>query len=49
MGYSPAEVDQMSAWEFLACCDGYGGSAPSGGGAEDIDEEALREMGIRGF
>lgn len=23
MGFTPAEVGEMSLWEFLACADGY--------------------------
>lgn len=52
MGFTPREVDAMSAWEFAACADGYaeahgGKKARSHGG--DISDERLREMGVRGF
>lgn len=23
MGFTPREVDDMSLWEFVACCDGW--------------------------
>lgn len=51
MGFTPRQVDEMSAWEFQCCVVGYqeanGQKAKSGGG--DIDEARLREMGIEGF
>mgnify|MGYP005994845155 CR=1 FL=1 len=50
MGFTPREVDAMSLWEFMACCDGFrsangGSKGPSG----DLSEDELREMGIEGF
>lgn len=51
MGFVPAQIDRMSAWEYAACCAGY--SRANGGGARrgdaDIDDARLREMGIAGF
>jgi len=51
MGFTPAQVDAMSAWEFSACVEGYseahGGKRAGSGG--DISEERLRELGIEGF
>lgn len=51
MGFTPAQVDDMGLWEFLACKEGYeiahGGKKPKGSG--DIDEDRLRELGIEGF
>lgn len=48
MGFGPREVDAMSVWEFIACCDAF---AASKGGAPtaDIDDDRLREMGVVGF
>lgn len=50
MGFTPAQVDGMGFWEFLACLDGYaqahGGKKNKGG---DISEDRLAELGIEGF
>lgn len=49
MGFSPAQVQEMSPWEFMACADGFammhGAKAP----AEEISDERLAAMGIEGF
>lgn len=49
MGFSPAEVDAMTPWEFLACLDGYarakGWKLPQGGG-KAMSLERLHELGI---
>jgi hypothetical protein len=51
MGFTPAQVDAMSLWEFNACADAFakanGAKTQSGGG--DIADERLRELGIHGF
>lgn len=51
MGFTPEQVDRMSAWEFAACCKGY--NRANGVKEErqpgDIPDERLREMGIKGF
>lgn len=50
MGFTPAQVDAMSCWEWAACCDGFDrahGGKPKGSG--DIDDARMREMGIAGF
>lgn len=51
MGFSPADVDQMSPWAFLACLDGYGRAQgwdmkPQG---QPMTSDRLRELGIEGF
>lgn len=51
MGFTPAQVDRMTLWEFMACLDGYvasqGGEATRP--AADIDDDRLRALGIEGF
>lgn len=50
MGFTPREVDAMSLWEFMACCEGY--SVANGGKSEagaDVSDDDLRAMGIKGF
>ncbi len=48
MGFSPAQVGQMSIWEFNACCFGYskahGGDAPKGG--NPMSEDRMRDLGL---
>lgn len=51
MGFTPAQVDAMTIWEFLACSDGY---AESHGAKKkqqhgDMDENDLIAMGVEGF
>lgn len=51
MGFTPAEVGQMTPWEFMACLDGYGRSlgwntTPKG---TALSANRLRELGIEGF
>lgn len=48
MGFTPAQVDEMSVWEFTACVDGY---AEANGGKRgnrpvDVSEDQARAMGI---
>lgn len=49
MGFTPAQVDAMSAWQFMACCGGInesnGGNPPPG----EISDDRLRAMGVEGF
>lgn len=51
MGFTPAQVDGMTLWEFTVCMDGY--IASQGGEAArptvDIDDDRLRALGIEGF
>jgi len=53
MGFTPAEVDAMSVWEFRACIAGYaeahGTKKGRHHGAAEIDDTRLRAMGIKGF
>lgn len=52
MGFTPAEIDRMSLWEFLACSEGYAaahGGEKQSGHVGDIDDERLRAMGVEGF
>lgn len=51
MGFTPAEVNAMSMFEFLACTEGY---AEAHGGKKkqrlgSMDDDDLRAMGIEGF
>lgn len=51
MGFTPAQVGQMTPWEFMACVDGYGKSkgwndSPKG---KPMSVARLRELGIEGF
>lgn len=51
MGFTPAEVQGMSLWEFQACSDGFHlmhGGKPAAGDA-DLSESDLAAMGIEGF
>lgn len=50
MGFTPREVDQMTAWEFLACIEGveaHNGAKPRA--ENDMDDERLAALGIEGF
>ena len=54
MGFSPAQVGQMTPWEFMACLEGFGrayGWKPGGGGgaADAITDEQVAALGIEGF
>lgn len=50
MGFTPQQVNEMSAWEFSACAEGFRSDADAGRGEpSDIDDHRLREMGIKGF
>lgn len=52
MGFTPEQVDRMSAWEFAACSAGYAkahGGGKDHGEPADIDDHRLRELGIKGF
>lgn len=48
MGFSPAQVDEMTKWEFWACLDGcadqIGLKSNNGGKAMSLDR--LQELGI---
>ena len=51
MGFTPAQIDEMTVWEFMACSDGYvtahGGKKKAALG--DMDNHDLRALGIEGF
>lgn len=50
MGFTPRQVDQMSAWEYAACVGGFDrDEAKRKGEFADVDDHRLREMGIEGF
>lgn len=52
MGFTPAQVDKMSLWEFMACADGVSkanGHKKSATGGDDVSDEKLRSMGVEGF
>lgn len=52
MGFTPAQVDAMSLWQYLACLDGYRAAHSGQEKSEplgDLDETELRAMGIVGF
>lgn len=50
MGFTPEQVNRMSAWEYSACCTGFGDGSDKGNGEPgDIEDHRLREMGIKGF
>lgn len=51
MGFTPAEVDAMSLWEFASCVHGYG-RAHGGDKAKEgtpMSEDRMRELGIEGL
>lgn len=51
MGFTPQQVDEMSAWEFQACVRGY--NRANGGGddrpARSMSDRHLADLGIEGF
>jgi hypothetical protein len=48
MGFTPAQVDAMSAWEFTACAAGYGRA--HGGvaerGPDGMSDQRMRDLGL---
>lgn len=52
-GFTPAQVDQMSLWEFSCVMAGlaemHGGKSGTAGGEPPFTDEELRNMGIVGF
>lgn len=48
MGFTPAQVDDMSAWEFSACAQGHnkahGGDKPTEG--REMGEQHMRDLGL---
>ena len=48
MGFTPAQVDAMSVWEFLACRDGFQADKPRGS-SDDLDDDWMRAQGVEGF
>jgi hypothetical protein len=48
MGFTPAQVDGMSAWEFTACAAGF--ARAHGGGGEgtgrEMSVERMRDLGL---
>jgi len=50
MGFTPQQVDQMSAWEFVACKQGYTRShSPKASSATPMDDSRAAALGIEGF
>ena len=50
MGFTPRQIDQLSVWEFICCCEGKSGKANSkSAAAEALEDEDLADMGIVGF
>jgi len=51
MGFSPAQVREMSLWDFMACSDGWqlANGAKETPSADDISDDRLADMGIEGF
>jgi hypothetical protein len=55
MGFTPAQVDAMGAWEFFACVGGYAAAHSGKGDQGEVGPEVsysdtdLRDMGIEGF
>ena len=49
MGFSPREVDAMSVWEFMACCEAFRASKGGKPASREVSDDELREMGIVGF
>lgn len=52
MGFSPAQVDQMSMWEFIACVEGWnkahGSSKPAPPSEDEFDDSMKRADRIFG-
>jgi len=51
IGFTPRQVDELTIWEFNACCEAYieangGKKKPEGG---DMDDADLRALGVVGF
>lgn len=49
MGFTPSQVNEMSLWEFIACCDAFRISRGGKPSPADVDDETLRNMGVVGF
>lgn len=49
MGFSPNEVDRMSLFKFLACCDGVALANGAKRRGEEVSNDDLAAMGIEGF
>lgn len=44
MGFTPAQVGEMSLWEFMACADGVAASRGAEPEPEPMSLERLREL-----
>jgi hypothetical protein len=49
MGFTPRDVDQMTVWEFVACCDGVVAANGVKPKAEAMADDRMAELGIEGF
>lgn len=49
MGFTPAQINEMSVWEFMACCEGFRISKGGKPASREISEDELRDMGVEGF
>jgi len=52
LGFTPAQVDEMTLWQFLACLDGVRAARGEGsttGHGEGFEEHELRAFGVEGF
>lgn len=48
MGFTPREIDTMTLWEFIACCDGLNASrgGEDGDRAAPMSAERMEELGL---
>ncbi len=49
MGFTPSEINAMSVWEFIACCDAFRVSKGGKPAPSEVDDATLRRMGVVGF
>lgn len=54
MGFTPAQVDEMGLWEFVACFEGYktahgGKKKGEAVDPDSVSDDELRALGIEGF
>jgi hypothetical protein len=48
MGFTPAEIDAMSLWEFNACATGYSEAHGGKKQVSPMSDEDLKMLGIEG-
>lgn len=52
IGFTPAQIDAMSLWEFNACATGFGAAhnpKPKAADFDDDDVARFRDLGVAGL